>query len=566
MQTRQLHRIFTRSKGRKVAVVIAAVATVGAGLGVIGPAAAVDERIILQYLDSQYINTGPGAFNTQRYYRVTNSLGEPVAVSLFGTNAGQQGGGQPPFCSYSSDAAGNLTISFAGGIEVICNFNQAYRGPSPFGGTPTESWAIDFQVRPAQSLVRLTNRQAGGPAWGPWFGSPTVVTGTTDTFTAAGPEAAVAFGTSVAATSAALGFVDAAGNEISSSVIPCVGSSCVGLHATAPAGAVQARVRAAFPSQVQFLSGYLDNRPARLTTITSGPRTVPNTTTTTTPPTTSTTTVPGTTTTTTTPPTTTKPAGTFTVSVAPSPVAVGGNVTFSAAGLTPASGRVDFTLGGIAIGTALVNPDGTARVTNSVWTRDGVLPVVGTHVYYVAGVPASKTATTTLTVGGAVATTTTLPGVTTTTTTTVPGNTTTTTRPPTTTTTTTTVPGGVLRRWTFVPGNTDGWSSWFAGTVTAGTGVLNGNAVSGSYATAQTIVTGVTPGTKVWLEGTLATTGAYNITLQYYDLNDTLLSIQRIPINDPTFQVTVPASTTQVLIGIASTTSFTLRGLALRAG
>jgi hypothetical protein len=78
-------------------------------------------------------------------------------------------------------------------------------------------------------------------------------------------------------------------------------------------------------------------------------------------------------------------------------------VTLRASGLSPATGRVDFLVGGQSFGTGAVQPDGTATATNSVW-QTGQQTVTATHVTYSNGNLISRTATTAITVGSPVTT------------------------------------------------------------------------------------------------------------------------------------------------------------------
>jgi hypothetical protein len=160
-------------------------------------------------------------------------------------------------------------------------------------------------------------------------------------------------------------------------------------------------------THVTYVNGNLVSRTATgsVTVGTAPPTTAPPTTA---PPTTAPpTTAPPTTAPPTTGPGTTQPpttvAGSFGVTASPSSIGVGGTVTLRATGLTPATGRVDFLVGGQSFGTGIVQPDGTATATNSVWVT-GQPIVTATHVTYTNGKLISRTATAAVTVGGPITT------------------------------------------------------------------------------------------------------------------------------------------------------------------
>jgi LmbE family N-acetylglucosaminyl deacetylase len=145
-----------------------------------------------------------------------------------------------------------------------------------------------------------------------------------------------------------------------------------------------------------------------------------------------------TTTTTTAPTTTTIVTAVRTIRANPSSIPLGGTTVLTVTGLLPASGRVDFEVGPDFLGSATVNPDGTASLTTDVWT-EGNLSLVGTWVRFVNGTLASDSLRTTIQVGvPVVATTTVVPTTTAVATTTTTRLATTTTAPTTTVVATTT--------------------------------------------------------------------------------------------------------------------------------
>jgi hypothetical protein len=72
-------------------------------------------------------------------------------------------------------------------------------------------------------------------------------------------------------------------------------------------------------------------------------------------------------------------------------------MTVRASGLSPATGRVDFTVGNLPFGTGTVQPDGSTSVTNSVWVF-GFTTITATHVTYVNGEVVTRSVTIPLTV------------------------------------------------------------------------------------------------------------------------------------------------------------------------
>ncbi len=87
--------------------------------------------------------------------------------------------------------------------------------------------------------------------------------------------------------------------------------------------------------------------------------------------------------------TTTSIAGNGSLTVTPSQVKVGQQITATLSGLAPSNGLVGFTIGGIPAGTVAVDPTGRASLTTGVWST-GTLAVLARWEAYPGGVYVSK--------------------------------------------------------------------------------------------------------------------------------------------------------------------------------
>jgi hypothetical protein len=293
---RRMRRLIERRRARfaslSAALGLTASALVGASVLNSPGAAAVDQQLTITQMSSQY--GAPGV--TVRRLRVTNEVGQPVpGVALFGSNGGQQGGGNGPFCgSDRSDAAGNLELIV--NLSQRCTYSVAYTGSySPLTGLGVGvSWPISFPAFPPQPvpLTAGTRTAPGVPVFVRETGD-VVITSQTNIVSYGSPtntpyslralfpvqsRQADIFVPTVGVADADVLVEYRNGADVVVGGARCVGIACVRTPFAAPADAVTLYISLQATGPVTLNPGYVDWFGSSVAPIVSGSPTLRNTT------------------------------------------------------------------------------------------------------------------------------------------------------------------------------------------------------------------------------------------------------------------------------------------------